>query len=144
MYIKKGIVLLGVVFFILLLAPVLFNFINIFETSAATPEDIKNHIRSQVDDQIIYIPNHGNDSLGRYLWGLAGCEAGWSETTDSANGLYFGLYQYTTGTWQSVHNMMGIAVPDIHNGLAQIDASIYIIKNPLKTGGFNNWPGCTD
>src|SRR4030042_7078513 len=146
--IKTGKIFLTLVigFILLLFAPiVLSNITTNLNAYAATPTEIKNHIRSRVDDQIINIPNHSPDSFGKFLWGLAGCESTWNENAIDSYGLFHGLYQYTTATWQSINSLMGVSpTPSIYDGIAQVNATIYIINNPATTGGFNHWPGCTD
>src|SRR4030042_5488892 len=106
--VSKIFLTLVVGFILLLCAPiVLSNVITNLNANAATPSEIKNHIRSRVDDQVINIPNHSPDSFGKFLWGLAGCESTWNESAVDPYGLFHGLYQYTTASWQSVNAAMG-------------------------------------
>src|SRR5699024_6226187 len=45
----------------------------------------------------------GDSSVGSDVWAaLAQCESGGDPTAVSSNGLYYGLYQFSVGTWQSV------------------------------------------
>lgn len=44
----------------------------------------------------------GTDSAGLNWPALASCESGGSTTIVSSNGLWYGLYQFTLGTWESV------------------------------------------
>src|SRR3989344_1800125 len=121
------------------------NLGNFSKVYAASAQDIKKHLRTNNDDQTLNnIPYHGQDSFGRFLWGLAGCESTWNDKAVGGGGLFYGLYQFSTGTWESINRMKGTPNADIFDGIAQIDATVYMLQNASKTGGFNNWPACTD
>src|SRR3989344_3177244 len=149
---KRVVLVFGLTLIFLFLPVIFISFNNFSKVYAASPEDIKKHIQSKVDDQTLNnipnwnISNGGQDSFGRFLWGLAGCETGgkWNETAVGYGDLFYGLFQFTPGTWESIKNMMGTPTANIYDGLAQVDAVIFMLQNADRTGGFNNWPGCTN
>jgi len=107
-------------------------------------DDFKIYLRSKVDDQMITVPNWGQDSFGKFLWGLAGCESGRYEGAVDPSGSYHGLYQYLVSTWNSSNSSRGISpAPNIYDGYAQIDNTSWIINTNWATIK-SQWPGCTD
>src|SRR4030042_5069114 len=125
---------------------------HIFRASAASPEEIKVRIAGEVDNELISIPNWGSDSFGKFLWGLAGCETGYGQDPSAYDsyGDYFGLYQYTTTTWNGVWVAMGEPAPNIFDDFSQIRATAYVIRTGYGdtdrdgTSIDNQWSGCTD
>ena len=121
-----------------------------------TKEDFKRYIRAKVDDEIIDIPKsyyakteYIQDSFGKFLYGLAGCESNWNGKSPGPP--FYGLYQYSFDTWQGTNwEMAGRPTisrydyipPDILDGYKQIDTTIYVIRSGYN-GGFGNWPNCS-
>lgn len=63
------------------------------------------------------------------------CESGHNYAVVSDNGLYFGAYQFSIQTWQSVG---GVGRPD-HASPAEQDYKAYVL---YTTGGPGHWPHC--
>jgi len=88
----------------------------------------------------VFIRNWGWDNLGKFLYGLAGCESTWNE---KATGTYQGLHQYLWSTWNSSNTARLGSIPDIYDGFIQMDNTAWIITSGWSTIG-QQWPGCTD
>jgi hypothetical protein len=74
-----------------------------------------------------------NDGLN---WeALAACESGGSPTIVSSNGLWYGLYQFTVGTWQGVG---GVGLPTE----ASVEEQTKRAQILYKQAGDGPWPVC--
>lgn len=66
---------------------------------------------------------------------LAQCESGGNPTAVSANGLYYGLYQFSVGTWQAVG---GSGLPSQASAAEQTERAQIL----QARAGWGQWPAC--
>jgi uncharacterized protein YabE (DUF348 family) len=70
------------------------------------------------------------------VWGaLARCESGGNPTAVSSNGLYYGLYQFSLGTWQA---MGGSGLPSQASPAEQTQRAQAL----QARSGWGQWPAC--
>jgi uncharacterized protein YabE (DUF348 family) len=70
------------------------------------------------------------------VWGaLAKCESGGNPTAVSSNGLYYGLYQFSVGTWQA---MGGAGLPSQASPAEQTQRAQAL----QARSGWGQWPAC--
>ncbi len=78
----------------------------------------------------------GGSYTGSGVWGaLAQCESGGNPGAVSANGLYYGLYQFSVGTWQA---MGGSGLPS-QASPAEQTARAQALQ---ARSGWGQWPAC--
>ena len=79
----------------------------------------------------------GNSEVGDDVWArLAQCESGGNPTTNTGNGFY-GMYQFTLETWQSLG---GTGYPHEADAATQTAMA----KKLQAKAGWGQWPGCSD
>ncbi|MDD9207635.1 ubiquitin-like domain-containing protein [Georgenia sp. 10Sc9-8] len=81
-------------------------------------------------------PDTGSTPSGGVWAKLAQCESGGDPTVVSANGLYYGLYQFTVGTWQSVG---GTGLPSQASPAEQTKRAQML----QQRSGWGQWPHCS-
>ncbi|HWS57413.1 MAG TPA: G5 domain-containing protein [Actinotalea sp.] len=75
-------------------------------------------------------------ALGDDVWGaLARCESGGNPTAVSSNGLYYGLYQFSLGTWAA---MGGSGLPTAASAAEQTQRAQAL----QARSGWGQWPAC--
>lgn len=69
---------------------------------------------------------------------IASCESGFTSTSDT--GVYAGMFQFSSGTWESIRGVMGLdGNPDLRkNPEEAIRTAAYM----LSRGEQNAWPNC--
>lgn len=78
----------------------------------------------------------GTVSIGGDVWGaLAQCESGGNPTAVSSNGLYYGLFQFSVGTWQA---MGGSGLPSDASPAEQLQRAQAL----QARSGWGQWPAC--
>lgn len=78
----------------------------------------------------------GSIALGNDVWGaLARCESGGNPTIVSANGLYYGLYQFSLPTWRAVG---GSGLPSEASPAEQTQRAQAL----QARSGWGQWPAC--
>ncbi len=75
-------------------------------------------------------------SVGDDVWGaLARCESGGNPAAVSGNGKYYGLYQFSVGTWQA---MGGSGLPSEASAAEQLQRAQAL----QARSGWGQWPAC--
>lgn len=75
-------------------------------------------------------------ALGDDVWGaLARCESGGNASIISSNGLYYGLYQFSLGTWRA---MGGTGLPSDASAAEQTQRAQAL----QARSGWGQWPAC--
>src|SRR5690625_1144731 len=78
-----------------------------------------------------------DSSVGSDVWAaLAQCESGGDPTAVSSNGLYYGLYQFSVGTWESVG---GSGLPSEASAAEQTQRA----QTLQARSGWGQWPYCS-
>ncbi len=78
----------------------------------------------------------GGTYVGDGVWGaLAQCESGGNPAAVSSNGLYYGLYQFSVGTWQA---MGGSGLPSQASPAEQTQRAQML----QARSGWGQWPAC--
>ena len=78
----------------------------------------------------------GGTYVGDGVWGaLAQCESGGNPAAVSSNGLYYGLYQFSVGTWQA---MGGSGLPSQASPAEQTQRAQAL----QARSGWGQWPAC--
>jgi len=100
-------------------------------TSTAGPDKVKVRLPNGRSG---WLP--GGNLVVRNVWGALGqCESGGNYRINSGNG-YYGLYQFTSGTWRSVG---GSGLPH-RNSAAEQTKRAQILQD---RAGWGQWPACT-
>ena len=75
------------------------------------------------------------------LMHIAKCESHMNPASQSKNGLYGGMYQYMSSTWESTRNSMGADPnPDLRFDAKE---AIYTTAFKIAVGGIGAWPHCS-
>lgn len=74
------------------------------------------------------------------MYDMMMCESHGDPNVIGGGGKYFGLFQYTHGTWSGTSAGAGYVGADIFDAEAQIYATAWRISNPKY--GWNAWPSC--
>lgn len=111
------------------------------ESRALVSEDVLGPVTQVVREgtkarPVVVTGGGGGTVVGGDVWGqLAQCESGGNPTIVSRNGKYYGLYQFSLATWQSVG---GVGLPTENSAEEQT----YRAQLLQARSGWGQWPAC--